>query len=114
MNKVDAINKKISQVQEEQQTVTKSITDIENEENDLAEIIKRNSRLFNQLKYSWHKDKELSNVFDNDKSELDHFTRKISEILHERRVELLKKKKELHMFEEDLMYQRKLLHMEGK
>lgn len=114
MNKVEALNKKISQVQEKQQAISKSITEIDNEENGLVEIKKRNSRLFDQLKYSWHKDRELSKTFDNDNNELDQYTRKISEILHERRVELLKKKKTLHLAEEDLMYQRRMLHMEGK
>ncbi|MBT2600382.1 MULTISPECIES: DUF3958 family protein [Oceanobacillus] len=114
MNKVEALNKQISQIQEEQLVISKSFTEIDNEENELVEIMKRNRRLFDQLKYSWHKDRELSETFDNNKNELDHYTSKISEIIYQKRVELLKKKKTLHLSEEDLMYQRRLLHMEGK
>lgn len=114
MNKTEALNKKISQVQEEQLAISKSITEIENEESELAEVIKRNRQLFNQLNYFWNKDKELSDIFDYSKNELDHYTRKISEIIHQKQVELLMKKKKLHLSEEDLMYQRRLLYMEGK
>ncbi|MCT1578281.1 DUF3958 family protein [Oceanobacillus kimchii] len=114
MNKVEALNKQISQIQEEQLAISKSFTEIDNEEIELVEIMKRNRRLFDQLKYSWHKDRELSETFDNNKNELDYYTSKISEIIYQKRVELLKKKKTLHLSEEDLMYQRRLLHMEGK
>ena len=40
MNKVEALNKQISQIQEEQLAISKSFTEIDNEEIELVEIMK--------------------------------------------------------------------------
>lgn len=115
MNKnIEDLNKKLSEVQEKQTNITKSISEVEDSEQFVLEIIKKKNRLFDRLRQTWHQDNELGKMIDSDNLELNHYTRKITDSLDQKRVGFLRERQLLDKTEEDVLYKRRSLLMEEK
>ncbi|MGG0516650.1 hypothetical protein CN568_18460 [Bacillus pseudomycoides] len=109
---INQLNQKLRNVFEEQDRNQSAIQTQERTEADFHEWKSRSNRLFNRILETWYGDKELSHFFMNIRQEAQHIERKLTFELEDQKETLLKERRDLSDFENDLSYQQQQLARE--